>query len=117
MRKFFILISLIVLLFAGCDVFDTKMTVKYEVTGLIMPDSAYITMRNSNGYMVALGNINLPWSIQFDVYSGFFAEISATNNGIGILMVKIYVDGREFRSNTSLGILSNNTATAFGIVR
>ena len=94
--------------------------IKYEVTGTV--SSVNITMQNSEGNTEQLSDVPVPWSKEFTVTPegvvGYYTYISAQNNGdFGTVIVKIYVDGKVFKTATSNGdyVIADASGSVGGI--
>ncbi|MDR2581458.1 MAG: hypothetical protein LBC85_10770 [Fibromonadaceae bacterium] len=118
MKNYFFTLCLILLCLSvmGCGWLDGEdIKIKYEVTGTA--SSVYITMHNANGSIEELSDVSVPWSkelIAEGVFDGCFypSYISAQNNGSsGSITVKIYKDGKEIQTATSIGAYVTATAS------
>ena len=100
-------IKFIVLLVSGlsllsCEMFDSSIEVKYEVTGTA--SSVDVTYENSDGGTSQSSNVSVPWEYSFTGNPGDFVYISAQNQGSsGTVTTKILTDGDKFKSSTSTG--------------
>lgn len=116
MRRAFVIFILFSFFLISCsDVLnpeETKYSVKYAVTGTAKKVS--ITIENENGGTSQFSDVSVPWSYTFPVKKkpGTFVYVSAQNEGSsGSVTVKIYRDGKVFKSSTSSGAYVIATAS------
>ncbi|MDR2581457.1 MAG: hypothetical protein LBC85_10765 [Fibromonadaceae bacterium] len=132
MKNYFFTLCLVLLclLMVGCGP-PTK--IRYEVVGTA--PSVNITMHNSQGNIEQLSNVSLPWFKEFDIEkytrdpnyddiendikgSSYTAYISAQNNGdLGGVSVRIYCNGKERQTATSIGARVSATASEVASIR
>lgn len=111
MKSVWVLIAIVVLIFASvtsCDLFDNSVEVRYEVTASVSVYS--VTISSAGGGTSQFSDVALPWSYDFTAEKGDFVYVSA--GGYGTVTVSIYLDGRLYRTTTSIG--SPVIATASG---
>ncbi len=92
----------VVLFLSACDTepLSASLTVKYEVTGTA--EKVNIDYINSNGELVIINNISLPWELTFSGNQGDSVFLSAKRTGTtGTVTVKIYKDGNVLDEVTS----------------
>ncbi len=104
MKKLTILmITLTVVLFlSACDTepLSASLTVKYEITGTA--EKVNIDYIDSNGELVIINNISLPWELTFSANQGDSVFLSAKRTGTtGTVTVIIYKDGTVLDEATS----------------
>ncbi len=99
-----ILIVLLFVLFAGCDVGlkeepFVQETIKYEVTGSAV--SVVITLVNQYGAIEGYAGAILPWERSFETIAHYSICIFVENENItGIFTVNVYRNGSLVKSGT-----------------
>jgi hypothetical protein len=102
-----LVIALLFSVFTSCDL-DTSVEVRYEVTA---SESVYrVTISTAGGGTGQFSDVALPWTYEFTAEEGDFVYVSA--GGYGTVTVTIYLDGKVYRTTTSIG--SPVIATASG---
>jgi len=101
---FVIFIGTVLLLFSGCEEPIPVYTVKYEITG---PETVAtsIRYRNSTGNYDTINDVNVPWSLAFDV-SGKLITLQCSGSFLlskEYYTAKIYVNNIEVASSTNSG--------------
>lgn len=114
MRRVILVFVGMLLLTAGCDSLDNKVTIQYRVTGAV--SSVDLTYENRSGNTEQISEAPLPWSYEFTAEIGDFVYVSAQNNDdSGIIRVEIKSEGRVIEEATSSGAFV--IATASGSAR
>lgn len=77
-------------------------SVKYEVSGSPVKESASLTYENETGN-TEQKDVTMPWTETFTAAPGDFLYVSAQIDGNGTITCKIYLDGVVWQEATSRG--------------
>lgn len=104
MSKFriYLTIVIVVSLLTSCgeEPASPSITVKYEVTGTA--DAVNIDYLDSNGDLVIINGLQIPWELSFSANQGDALYLSAKRTGSeGTVTVVIYTDGVVLDQDTS----------------
>ncbi|MEA3265680.1 MAG: MmpS family transport accessory protein [Candidatus Fermentibacteria bacterium] len=113
MRKFILgAFFAILILLTSCarDPLSPSLTVEYKITGTA--EAVNIDYLDSNGDLVIINGVEIPWELTFSANSGDQVYLSAKRTGSnGTVTVTIYSDGNVFDQDTTSDATS---ATAEG---
>ncbi len=80
----------------------TTTTVVYEITG--SAKNVDVTLNNTTGGTEQYSNVPVPKQFTYSNFTDNFLYISAQNQGeYGSVTVTIYIDGKLFKTSTSVG--------------
>ena len=101
-KYIFVALLAISLLLTGCtkDPLSPSLTVEYKITGTA--EAVNIDYLDSNGDLVIINGVEIPWELTFSANSGDQVYLSAKRTGSdGTVTVTIYSDGNVFDQDTT----------------
>ncbi len=113
-KSIVVVLLTIFLLLTACtkDPLSPSLTVEYKITGTA--ETVNIDYLDSNGDLVIINGVEIPWELTFSANSGDQVYLSAKRTGSdGTVTVTIYSDGNVLDEDTSTG---PGAATAEGTI-